>query len=56
MARLPLWIDTKTEGRVVTLSPSRCKNCGEIKVTSTPCGFDHLAALLEFNEYRESRA
>lgn len=53
----PLWLDVQPkpefiDGRAVfSVALSTCRNCGEVKVTSRPCGFDHLAALMEFNEY-----
>ena len=49
-----LWYEVKMRGRsnVADASLRRCPNCGEVKVLSRPCGFDHLAALVEFNEYR----
>jgi hypothetical protein len=43
--RLPLWAESK-DGRTVDLAT--CKNCGQVKLLSNPCGFDHLAALIEF--------
>lgn len=44
-----LWYEAKARGRgaVVDVTLKRCLNCGEVKVLSNPCGFDHLAALLE---------
>jgi hypothetical protein len=45
--RLPLYLAC-ADGRTVTLA--RCPNCGEVKIASEPCGFDHLAALLEWQQ------
>jgi hypothetical protein len=45
--RLPLWLHSD-DGRTVTLA--HCRNCGKVKATSDPCGFDHLAAVMEFAE------
>ena len=56
----PLWLDVdpKPEFRdgeaVFTVSFAVCRNCGRVKVLSDPCGFDHLAAILEFNAAREA--
>jgi len=47
MARLPLWLHY-VDDRTVSLAV--CPNCGKVKVNSNPCGFDHLAALVEFRE------
>lgn len=47
-----LWCDVTQADAAraeVTLSP--CNNCGQIKVKSAPCGFDHLAAVMEFNDF-----
>lgn len=44
-----LWFDVTLRGTTATVTPRRCPNCGKTKITSDPCGFDHLAALLEFN-------
>lgn len=30
-----------------------CRNCGKVKIASSPCSFDHLAAILEFNAFCE---
>jgi hypothetical protein len=49
--RLPLWLSG--EGHTITLA--LCRNCGKTKVTSSPCGFDHLAAILEFNASQEQQ-
>lgn len=49
--RPPLWLDMKTNGSTVTISPARCRNCGRVKVTSDPCSLDHLAAVIEFADY-----
>jgi len=43
--RLPLWLHY-VDDRTVSLAV--CPNCGKVKVNSDPCGFDHLAALIEF--------
>lgn len=53
-----LWWDAETVGRSATVKVTlrRCPNCGEIKVLSEPCGFDHLAALMEFGEDTVGRA
>lgn len=48
----PLWLDVKGTGSKVTASLAKCRNCGKPKVTSDPCGLDHLAAILEFNHTR----
>lgn len=45
---LPLWLAADESG--TTISPSRCRNCGQVKAISNPCGFDHLAAVLEFKK------
>lgn len=45
--KLPLWLKGSDRGATVALS--KCRNCGQVKVASRPCGFDHLAAVLEFN-------
>ncbi|WP_155951752.1 hypothetical protein [Rhodococcus aetherivorans] len=45
--KLPLWLEGSAKGATITLAT--CRNCGQVKATSTPCGFDHLAAVLEFN-------
>lgn len=54
--RLPLWLTatkprTSNDGMhaVIDVSLARCRNCGQIKIASNPCGFDHLAAILELN-------
>jgi len=47
---LPLWLTSQNKDRTVTLAT--CRNCGKVKVLSRPCGFDHLAAILEFNAAR----
>jgi hypothetical protein len=44
--RLPLWA-ASDDGRTVRLAT--CRNCGKVKLLSNPCGFDHLAAWLEWN-------
>jgi hypothetical protein len=51
--RPPLWLDLRVESTSgasvnVTASLARCRNCGNVKATSSPCGFDHLAAVMEF--------
>lgn len=46
MAALPLWLTSTDKGSRIELA--RCRNCGQVKATSDPCGFDHLAALMEF--------
>lgn len=46
--KLPLWLSSADRGAVVTLAV--CPNCGKEKATSKPCGFDHLAAILEFKK------
>jgi hypothetical protein len=38
--------------RTVEVTLTRCRNCGQVKVASRPCGFDHLAAVMEFNADR----
>lgn len=46
-----LWYDVtmpRSAEPVATVTLSRCRNCGQVKVLSDPCGFDHLAALMEF--------
>ena len=52
MARLPLWLHS-VDDRTVSLAV--CPNCGKVKVNSNPCGFDHLAALIEFRESVDHR-
>lgn len=53
MARLPLYLTAANDqsGHVV-LRLATCRNCGKVKLTSNPCGFDHLAALLEWGSRR----
>lgn len=48
----PLWLNIEGRGAEVTVTLAKCRNCGQTKVTSRPCGFDHLAAILEFNAFR----
>jgi len=45
-----LWFETHPRGRsnLLTVTLRRCPNCGKVKILSRPCGFDHLAALIEF--------
>ena len=51
-----LWYDVKSIDRShATVTLSRCKNCGRVKVLSDPCSLDHLAAILEFNACRAGR-
>lgn len=47
-----LWYEAKSRGRsnVVDVTLRRCRNCGEVKVLSRPCGFDHLAAIMEWQD------
>ncbi len=50
--RPPLWLDVELwPGGEVHVAPARCRNCGRDKATSDPCGFDHLAAVMEFKAY-----
>ena len=49
--RPPLWLSVSRAGAELTVSLAKCQNCGEVKVTSSPCGFDHVAALMEFGDY-----
>jgi hypothetical protein len=49
--RPPLWITVEGHGRHLTVRLARCLNCGKVKIASDPCGFDHLAALLEYRRY-----
>lgn len=45
-----LWYDVADHrDGTATLTLTRCRNCGQVKVLSDPCGFDHLAATLEAN-------
>ncbi len=46
--QLPLWLRSDNDH---TVRLARCLNCGQVKIKSDPCGFDHLAALLEFLAY-----
>lgn len=53
MASPPLWLTVTPgprQGQTVTVNVSlaHCRNCGKTKLTSDPCGFDHLAAILEY--------
>lgn len=54
--RAPLWLDIKMQGKGpnATVSLAKCRNCGQVKATTTPCGFDHLAAVMEFGAYISS--
>lgn len=48
-----LWREvTMTDRRTAEVTLTRCRNCGQVKVASRPCGFDHLAAIMEFNADR----
>ena len=51
--KLPLWLRSD-DSETVTLA--RCRNCGHVKAASDPCGFDHLAALMEFRAWLDSKA
>lgn len=51
--RLPLYLEP-IDPRTIRLA--RCRNCGKTKILSRPCGFDHLAAILEFNTARGGAA
>lgn len=53
--KAPLWLDVKLDGSTMTVELARCRNCGKTKVSSNPCGFDHLAAVMEFREYLGAR-
>jgi len=46
--RLPLWLRSDDQR---TIRLAECLNCGKVKIDSDPCGFDHLAALMEFADY-----
>ena len=48
-----LWYEVSAtdKGRTAVVTLRRCPNCGEVKVLSKPCGFDHLAALMEFQDH-----
>lgn len=48
-----LWYEAVPLGRTnrVDVRLRRCPNCGEVKVLSRPCGFDHLAALIELENH-----
>lgn len=48
--RPPLWLTVEGTGATVTVSLATCRNCGKVKIASNPCGFDHLAAIIEFCE------
>ena len=51
-----LWCEVRaSKGTPATVILRRCPNCGEVKVLSNPCGFDHLAALREFGEVQRRR-
>lgn len=45
---LPLWLTSTNKGSAATLAI--CRNCGEVKVLSPACGFDHLSAILQFKD------
>ena len=48
-----LYREVRMSGRsTVEVTLTRCRNCGKVKVTSDPCSFDHLAAILEWNADR----
>ena len=48
-----LWREIRmVDKRTAEVTLTRCRNCGEVKVASRPCGFDHLAAIMEFNADR----
>lgn len=48
-----LWYEaTMSDRRTAVGTLRRCPNCGEVKVLSNPCGFDHLAAVLEFRDHK----
>lgn len=49
--RPPLWLNVTLCGSVADVSLATCRNCGKVKVNSNPCGFDHLAAVMEFGDY-----
>ena len=51
--RAPLWLDIKggKDTATLTVSLARCRDCGQVKATSNPCSFDHLAALMQFGDY-----
>lgn len=52
----PLWMTLKAKGNRVIFSLAKCRNCGQVKISSDPCGFDHLAAIGEFfDTYPELR-
>jgi len=50
--KAPLWLNIEGTRSPLAVTLAKCRNCGQTKVTSRPCGFDHLAAVLEFNNYR----
>lgn len=57
--RLPLWLNATLGKRAgnsveVDLSLAVCRNCGKPKAISDPCGFDHLAAVMEFAHAAQS--
>lgn len=51
-----LWLDVSStkRGAEALVSLSKCRNCGKAKAMSDPCGFDHLAAVMEFRADVES--
>lgn len=53
-----LWLDVSStkRGAQALVSLSKCRNCGKTKATSDPCGFDHLAAVMEFRADVETMA
>lgn len=51
--RPPTWlsvsIDTDSDRQYrLNVKLATCRNCGKVKLTSDPCGFDHLASILEY--------
>lgn len=51
--RPPLWLEATERGTAIQLAT--CKNCGQLKIMAPACGFDHLAAQLEFQSWLGGR-
>lgn len=52
-----LWYDVKSDrSATMTVSLKRCRNCGNVKIVSNPCSFDHLAAIMEWRASVEQQS
>lgn len=51
-----LWLSITGAGSTMEVTLAKCRNCGKVKIGSSPCGFDHLAALMEFNAYLDDQS